>query len=110
MLRVTHTTHPSPRPAGSLLLARTAEEAATLASRHLVLRSAGVHSELLDAAALRKAEPALAVPQGGAGLLATQDAQIVSTACLPACLLACICLLACFLARCCTYVCRRHCY
>jgi glycine/D-amino acid oxidase-like deaminating enzyme len=64
-----------------MLLAWAPGELAALAARAEALRAAGLPARLLDAAALRAAEPALAVPQWGGALQLASDSQIVRRCC-----------------------------
>lgn len=63
---------------GSLLLATNSSEAAELHTRQGMLEKHDVPAQFLDVHAVRKLEPALRMPDNGAGLLVPQDAQIVS--------------------------------
>ena len=62
---------------GSLLLAQTPAEVASLQHRAQLLGQHGTRSRFMDAAELRSVEPAVALPPGGGGLLVECDAQLV---------------------------------
>jgi hypothetical protein len=62
---------------GSVLLARTADEAIDLQKRAVMLEAAGVRAELVGLRTLRSLEPALDLGAQGAALLVETDAQLV---------------------------------
>ncbi|PNH06143.1 hypothetical protein TSOC_007518 [Tetrabaena socialis] len=61
---------------GSLLVSTTPAESASLSERQLALNDVGLRATYLDGGRLAEAEPALALPRGGAGLLVQADTQI----------------------------------
>ena len=62
---------------GSLLLAQTPAEVASLQQRAKLLGQHGTQSRFMDAAELRGVEPAVMLPPEGGGLLVECDAQLV---------------------------------
>lgn len=62
---------------GSLLLAQTPAEVASLQQRAKLLGKHDTQSRFMDAAELRSVEPAVVLPPEGGGLLVECDAQLV---------------------------------
>ena len=63
---------------GSILLATDAAGVDALETRAAALHAQGIPSELLSAQQTMRAEPAVALPTCGGGLLVPSDAQLVS--------------------------------
>ena len=63
---------------GSILLATDAAGADALETRAAALHAQGIAAEVLSAQQTMRAEPAVALPACGGGLLVPSDAQLVS--------------------------------